>query len=93
MAEDSPRSCGSYVVERIRTGLNLSSELSRFFDELIARKAVTKELGSGPRNALLDRFVEQEMEFARESTGESPPVHPALIDEANALFRDLVHAR
>jgi predicted nucleotidyltransferase len=77
----------------LREGLNLSSELSRFFDQLIVRKSVTKELGSGPRNSLLDRFIEREIELAREGTGDLAPVHPALIDEANAIFRDLVCAR
>jgi predicted nucleotidyltransferase len=80
-------------VPQLRAGLNLPSELSDFFDHLIAQKAVTKELGSGPRNALLDRFIEQEIQLARSSAGTPPPVHPSLIDDANALFRDLVRAQ
>ena len=77
-------------VPQLRAGLSLPSELSDFFDRLIAQKAITKELGSGSRNALLDRFIEQEMALGRASAGTPPSVHPSLIEEANAIFRDLI---
>ncbi len=80
------------ALNELRGGLSLDSELSAFFDHLLERKAVTKELGSGPRHAALDGFIEHEMELARESAGETQPVQDLLIDEANALFRELVQA-
>ncbi len=80
-------------VPQLRAGLSLPGELSEFFDRLIAQKAVTKELGGGPRSVLLDQFIEQEMALARENAGTPSPIHPSLIDEANAIFRDLVYAR
>jgi len=79
-------------LNELRAGLELPKDLSAFFDVLLERKRVTKELGTGPRNAALDDFIEHEMELARENAGTPPPVQPSILDEANALFRELVGA-
>jgi predicted nucleotidyltransferase len=89
----NPHEAVPMSLPELRAGLNLPDELSTFFDRLVAQKAVTKELDNGPRNALLDCFIEQEIALAREKAGEPSPTHPSLIDEANTIFRDLVYAR
>lgn len=72
----------------LRQGLDLPAAVSDFLDDLLRRKAVTRELGSGPRIAALDGLIEQAMAGAGEIVVQSPPA--GLLDDANALFRDLV---
>jgi predicted nucleotidyltransferase len=73
-------------LSQLRDGLNLHVEISSFLDELLRRKAATKEVGTGPRNSRLDEFIEHEMELARSSAGPTPTTPAPLVDEANALF-------
>ncbi len=74
----------------LRAGIRLPAGVDRFVDELLARKAATRELGEGPRNAALDAYMEAEIEQASERLKGRDPDADDLLDEANSLFRDLV---
>ncbi|MEO1241056.1 MAG: nucleotidyltransferase domain-containing protein [Pseudomonadota bacterium] len=75
----------------LRAGVMLPNKVSDFLDELLKKKAKTKELGAGPRHAALDALIEQEIDAAKSAIGELPVPRAELIEEANTLFRDLVH--
>jgi predicted nucleotidyltransferase len=61
--------------------------LEAAIEDLVARKRAGKELGRGPRNELLSRFIEREIQrhetTAVDRTAPAPPV-----EELNALFRE-----
>jgi predicted nucleotidyltransferase len=75
---------------KLKAGAELSAETERMLDELLLRKAASKELGRMPRAKALDSLIEQEIEMARTALGELPTVEQQLIDKANALFREIV---
>ncbi len=75
----------------LRAGAALPDDVSAFLDTLLEKKAQTKELGAGPRHAALDALIEQEITHAKASMNELPPLSRGLLDEANVLFRILVH--
>ncbi|MDX2306899.1 MAG: nucleotidyltransferase domain-containing protein [Hyphomicrobium sp.] len=71
----------------LRAGLDLDPALSALIDELLARKAETREMGSGPlpnpvRDAIFAAFDAAEREF---SPGK--PVSAGVMAEADAFFR------
>ena len=74
----------------LRAGLDLPSDLSDFLDELLARKAKTRELGEGPRLPALDRLIEAEIAETEAALLELAPPAPDLETAADALFRDLL---
>lgn len=78
------------ALRQLRAGLDLADDVSAVLDDLLARKAKTREFGDGPRVAALDAFIEEEIALARQAVGKPARVAPRLVDEANALFRDLV---
>ncbi len=74
----------------LRSAAALGPGVDAFLDDLLARKAKTRELGAGPRVPELGSLAEAESADARDrlETLEEPPA--ALLAEANALFGDLV---
>ena len=74
----------------LRVGLDLSGPVSEFLDELLRRKAVTRELGAGPRVPALDALIEQAIEVAEAELATVAPPAESLFDAANALFRGIV---
>ena len=74
----------------LRGGVSLPADVSGFLDELLEKKAVTKELGDGVRHEALDRLIENEIEMAKDSLSDLPAGDVDLIDEANVLFREIV---
>lgn len=74
-------------------GLDLPAGLADFFDEMLARKARSRELGQGPRLVVLDSLIESEIARAEQSLPEATPTSSALRREADALFRELVTER
>lgn len=78
------------AMPRLREGLDLPAGVSDFLDDLLRRKAVTRELGSGPRIPALDGLIEQAMADAPDAPDADYPPAPGLLDEANALFREIV---
>lgn len=79
------------TLSALRAGLDLPAEISNFLDDLLRRKAVSRELGEGPRVSALDQLIETEIGLARERPGDADRVPAGLLDEANALFRELVY--
>lgn len=75
----------------IRTGIAINPEVDQAVGELIARKAATRELGTGPRIPALDRMIEDE--FAKELSAPRPLADPQLLEDANLLFRDVVRSQ
>lgn len=74
----------------LRAAADLGPAVNAFLDELLTRKAKTRELGAGPRIPDLDALVETETAdaCARLQDLEEPPA--CLLAEANDLFRALV---
>ena len=74
----------------LRAELALPAGLSTFLDEMVARKALTREMGEGPRLVVLDALIEGEIARAERSLPEDVAPPADLRRDANALFRDLV---
>jgi predicted nucleotidyltransferase len=72
----------------LRSGTELPEDTSLLLDDLIARKAETREMGQGKRMDVLDRLIEEE--FAKAENAQDLPRAPDLTEEANALFREVV---
>jgi len=81
------------ALPELRARLVLPVDVSDFLDELLEKKAKTKELGAGQRHRALDALIESEIEQAKTSMGDLPPIDHELVDEANALFRELLMER
>lgn len=71
-------------------GVDLPAEMSEFIEDMLERKAKTKELGSGPRVAVLDELIEREIALSRSDLESLPPVDHEVLDAANELFREVV---
>lgn len=80
------------ALTELRAGISLPASVDSFVNELIERKAKTRELGKGPRNSALDAFIETEIERASDLLKTQAPKADDLLEEANELFRDLVAA-
>lgn len=79
------------ALSELRAAVPMPSAVTMFLDDLLARKAVAKELGSSPRIPELDALIDTELESARPHS--AAVIQPAdLLDDANALFRELVLA-
>ncbi len=74
----------------LREGVTISPETGAFVDDLLRRKAKSKELGKGPRAPALDRMIIHEIETARADLDRLAPTDGSLLDEANSLFREIV---
>lgn len=78
-------------LSEIRAGIAIRPGADQAVGELIARKAATRELGTGPRIPALDRMIEDELE--KEVTAPRRLGDPQLLADANLLFRDVVRSR
>ena len=72
---------------------SLEEDLSRQIDELVAKKAVTHELGNGPRMADIDALVTAELQDAEARTANMKKKSGRHYDEAEALFQRIVFGR
>ncbi len=79
-------------LSELLAGVELPAEVETFIDDLVARKRGTKELGTGPRIAALDRFIESEIDAARRLKTATRKRPKELIADADALFREIVLA-
>ncbi len=67
---------------------DLPAEVTAIVDDLLVRKSVTRELGSGPLPAPIGALIDAEFAIAREQWRREPwRVDPATVAAANALFR------
>jgi len=76
--------------QELMAGADLPNELTNELQDLLRAKAETKELGLGPRNARLDRFIQDEFERARELTKTIRSEKREFRKTADQLFRDIV---
>lgn len=68
------------------TGIDLAPSLRAAIDDLLARKAISSEMGEGERISEIDRFVREEFRLAQAQAPRVPTLDPSLIDKAQALF-------
>jgi predicted nucleotidyltransferase len=67
------------------------ADIASLAAELIARKAVTRELGEARLPPVIDRFLEAEFDAARDMLPSEPvPLSPSAKAAAEALFREAV---
>ena len=67
---------------------DLPAEVTAIVDDLLVRKSVTRELGSGPLPPPIGALIDAEFAIAREQWRREPwRVDPATVAAANALFR------
>lgn len=74
----------------LRSAGDLGADVEGFLDELLARKAETRELGDGPRLPAIDLLLEREIADARSRLPVLDKPSAELLNDANALFRALV---
>lgn len=85
-----PRRALPMNLAQLRAGLDLPEALSAILDELLARKAVTRELGEGPRLPTLDALIEAEIAAAQTGLDGIAALAPDLTAAADALLQQLV---
>lgn len=76
----------------LRRALDLPRQLSTALDEIIRRKAVTREMGMGPRIAAIDQLIESEIAAAGNDRNLLEAKRSDLLGAADNLFRTLVKA-
>lgn len=70
------------------TGSELPADVVAIIDDLLARKAVTRELGTGPLAVPLGNLIDSEFAIAREIwTLDRARPDPAIVSAADHLFR------
>lgn len=74
----------------LTSGIDLPTDVSNILDEMLEQKLKSKELGSGPRLALLDDFVSEEIEKTRAVLEHPGPMPDRILDTANGVFREIV---
>ena len=76
--------------QELMTGVDLPADLTEELRALLRAKAETKELGTGPRNPYLDKFIVDEFEKARELTKTIRSEKKELRPAADKLFREII---
>jgi hypothetical protein len=62
-------------------------EVRTALDALLIAKAQASELGEGPRQPVLDGFIEAQLQWARDSGALTPrPANPSFAAATDALF-------
>lgn len=74
----------------LRAGLDLPPALDELLDDLLARKAASRELGEGPRLPDVDRLIEAEIAATEQALLEIAAPPPNLQEAADQLFHELV---
>ena len=71
----------------LRAGNQVPADVDRFIDELLVKKAQTKEMGASQRIPCLDELVENELAAAAADLGSAKmPVSPELVERVDQLF-------
>jgi uncharacterized protein len=71
-------------------GAEPPAEVARITDDLIARKAVTRELGTAPLPRPIERFIDEEFAIARERQEGAVRISNEAKASAEAFFRNAV---
>ena len=80
------------ALPQLVSGLDIPGQAVGAIEDLISRKARSRELGEGQRSCVLDELVQTEFELAEKTAPEPTPTPLDLLDSANSLFRQLVRA-
>ncbi|MEM7429410.1 MAG: nucleotidyltransferase domain-containing protein [Pseudomonadota bacterium] len=75
-------------LQALVAGLDLDETVIAEIDNLLRLKAKAKEIGAGQRIAAIDDLIHGEFEWAE--TAEKATRKPKLMDEADALFQNVV---
>ena len=78
------------ALPQLLAGVDLPPDATAAIDDLVTRKARSRELGDGPRSAALDAVIRSEFEHAESAVPQRTPLPPALLRDANSLFRRLI---
>jgi hypothetical protein len=76
----------------LRAGAALDPAISQAIDHLLVLKAQAHELGTGPRVAVLDTFIRQEIDDAERWLAAQPPADTPDLTAANQALRTIVRA-
>lgn len=71
-------------------GIDLSDTLTNALNELLLAKSRSKEIGEAPRVAIIDAFITEEFDWAREAVKSVKGDKAPLRIEADALFRKIL---
>ena len=71
-------------------GIDLSDTLTNALNELLLAKSRSKEIGEAPRVAIIDTFITEEFDWAREAVKSVKGDKAPLRIEADALFRKIL---
>lgn len=74
----------------LMSDLPLDAEFRDAMADLLVRKALSSEVGEGPRIAILDRVIEAELAWAKTVDAHASGANPNLRCEADGLFREIV---
>lgn len=75
------------TLAELRAGVDLSAEFEAILDDLVAKKAATREMGDGPRIPLIDALVEAELRIVDETQPPAQAPEPGLRADADRVFR------
>lgn len=71
-------------------GTELPETLVSALNELLIAKSRSKEIGEAPRVEIIDKFIVEEFDWAREATRGIRAERPELRADADALFREIL---
>jgi len=76
--------------QQLSAGVDLPSDLTAELDRLLMLKSQAKETGDGPRFAIIDAFIEQELAWAEQAAQKTKEPGPDPRSAADELFRAIV---
>lgn len=74
----------------LRAGIDLPQQLTTALMDLLDKKSRSKELGEAPRIEPIDRFIEEEFNWAREAVTTASYERKELRSDADDLFRKII---
>jgi len=78
--------------QELLAGIDLGTDLTEALNALLLAKSHSKEIGTAPRVSIIDDFIVSEFNWAREAVKSIRADKENLRDEADALFRTLIHS-
>lgn len=70
--------------------LDLPAQVFETTQKLLKQKKQTSEMGKGPKNPILEDFIQKQLEWAQQYC-ESAPIGHIKIEELNRLFRQTIN--
>jgi predicted nucleotidyltransferase len=76
--------------QELLEGIELGAKLTSALNALLLAKSRSKEIGIAPIVSIVDDFIMQEFEWAREAVKTISTNRPNLTMQADALFRRII---